>query len=115
MKTLPFSATFDALAFIVEQADRTNPEVAELVPALCFCYSSLMGDVATHRVLENIPFEHFMVGWYHLKDVSDFIEVDIWGRRVFVHPITLSHLAGKQLILGTQGKRELLVAVARAD
>jgi len=115
MKTLPFNATFDALAFIVEHADHSGAESAELVPALGFCYSSCMGDPATHRVLENIPFEHFMMGWYHLKDVSEFIEVDIWGRRVFVHPVTLSHLAGKQLVLGTHGKRELLIAEARAD
>lgn len=51
------------------------------------------------------------IGWYQLRDVSDFIEVDIWARRVFVHPVALNHLAGKQLILGTHGKRELLVAV----
>jgi len=33
------------------------------------------------------------MGWYQLRNVADFIELDIWGRRVFVHPITLGQLA----------------------
>ena len=126
MGTLPFAATFDALAFIVKEirSSASNPHVYELVPALCFVFNSCSWDDTTGRILENIPYGHFRIGWYRPEAVTDAVEVDIWGRKVFVHPDTLSRLAGKQLVLRAvnlggrrQGEagRPLLIAVARAS
>ena len=125
MATLPFAASFDALAFMVKQirAAASRPEVAELVPALCVSFNSFSWDDATGRVLEYIPYEHYLIGWYRPEDVTDAVELDIWGRRVVVAPETLKRLVGKQLVLRTvdsgglssvEGERQLLIAVAPA-
>jgi hypothetical protein len=54
--------------------------------------------------------------------VADAVEVDVWGRRVFVLPETLKLLARKRLVLARvdsggkstpQGERQLLIAAAR--
>ena len=121
MDTLPFAASIDALAFIVKQirAATNEPEVAELVPALFYSCSSSAWDPASGRILENIPYGHFGIGWYHPQDVTDNVELSIWGTIVFVDRETLKLLVGKQLILrnvdtGGRGKpgadRQVLIA-----
>ena len=119
METLPFAASFDALAFIVKQirAAASSPELAELVPELCVALNSCSWDEATGRILEQIPYEHYFIGWDRPEDVTDAVEVDIWGRRVIVSPETLKGLVGKQLVLRTvdskvEGEGQLLIAVA---
>lgn len=123
METLPFVASFDALAYIVQQirAAISLPEASNLVPALYLSLNSTSWDDATGRILECIPYEHYSIGWYQPEDVTEAVEVDIWGRRVLVSPETLKRLAGKQLVLRTvdsggraavEGGRQLLIAVA---
>jgi hypothetical protein len=124
MGFLPFEASFDALAWIVKQirVAAASTEVDDLVPALSVSFNSCSWDQATGRILEYIPYEHYKLGWYGPGDLTDAVEVDIWGRRVFVLPETLKLLAGKRLVLARvdsggkstpQGDRQLLIAVAR--
>jgi len=124
METLPIAASFDALAFIVKEirTAASNQQFAELVPALCVSLDSCSWDEATGRILEYIPCEHYLIGWYRPEDVTDAVEVDIWGRNVLVRPETLIRLTGKQLVLRpvdsggrskVEAQRLLLIAVAR--
>jgi hypothetical protein len=91
METLPFEATFDALAFIVKQIRFATPHFSEFVPAL----------LPTGGIIDNIPCEHFTLGWYRPENVTDAIEVDLWGHRLFLHRETLDRFVGKQLVLTT--------------
>jgi hypothetical protein len=121
MEKLPFAAAFDALAFIVKRIriDVADPKLAELVPALYFCFSSSSSDQATGVSFEIVPYPHFEVGWYEPEDVTDSVAIDVLGTNVFVHPDTLNRLAGKKLILKTidsggrrkaDGTKQVLVA-----
>jgi hypothetical protein len=121
MANLPFAASFDALAHIVEviRMASDKPVFGELFPALCFCLNSRSWDPVTNRTIQYIPFEHFYVGWYPPEEIGDAILVDVLGKGVFVHSATLERLAGKQLILKTLEeppsgncgfKRQLLMA-----
>src|ERR1700730_12500662 len=99
MNTLPFAASFDALAFIVKhiRAAAATPHAVDMVPALSFYFNRCSWDKETGAIMENIPYEHFLIGWHHADDVADAVEVDILGRSVFVSSETLKRLAGKQL------------------
>jgi hypothetical protein len=122
MDALPFTASFDALAFIVKQIREVaaRPELAELVPALFYCFDSKAWEKDTGRVLESIPYGHYEIGWDHPEQVTDFIELRILGARVFVDRNTLGKLVGKQLVMrrvdsGGRSKpgadRQVLIAV----
>jgi hypothetical protein len=119
MGTLPFAASFDALASIVKtiRTVTSEPSFSEFVPALFFCSSS-----------SEVSYEHFMIVGLHPQDVADAVELDICGRRVFAHVWTLEKLIGKQLVLGRYSRRtgravesdgpsgsQLLIAVKRRE
>jgi len=105
VEPLPFAASFDALAFIVREV-RTggaHPACAELVPVLFVCFDFCTSDPFTKQIIQSIPYEHFRLGWHPLEDLADAVEVQVLGRRVFVHPGTLERLAGKRLVLRAVG------------
>ena len=87
---------------------------------LDYCLNSTGWDETTKRVLESIPYGHFIIGWHQREELAHATEVNIWGRRLFVPSDTLNRLKGRQLVLksvdrwGEQvsnGERHLLVAV----
>jgi hypothetical protein len=125
MDTLPFAASFDALAYIVKHIRLavSEPEIAGLVPALFYCFDSTAWENETRRITEIIPYGHYEIGWYRPDQVTDFVEVRILGARVFIHRETLEKLAGRRLVLrsvdsGGRSKpgadRKVLVAVSCA-
>ena len=124
MNPLPFAATFDALAHIVEEVRyaASNAEFADMVPSLCWCFDNTFWEPRTGS-MEHIPYEHYFIGWYRPEDVTDFVEVDILGTKVYVHRMTLDGLVGKRLVLSTVdsfgnpkvgSERKLLIAIADA-
>src|SRR5258708_2848991 len=118
MGTLPFTASFDVLAFIVKEIRQAHahPETAELVPTLSFCLNSCAWEGrwedGTERIIEYIPYEHFLLGWNQPEDTHDAVEVDVLGTKLFVYPETLARLAGKRLVLKAETQRRILVARA---
>jgi hypothetical protein len=107
---LPFAASFDALAFIIKTIrDYPPDEALDLVPALGFVFNSTAWDATGIR--EVIPYQHFMIGWYRPEQITDFQQVEIWGRKTYVHPTTLERLDGKRLVLRTDKHRQVLIAV----
>ena len=125
MDSLLFAASFDALAFVVKRirGERSVPELTEHVPVLFYSCSSCAWDPETGRILESIRYGFYDIGWNLPQDLTDVVEVSIWGTRVFVHRDTLERLSGKQLVLrnvdsGGRGKpgadRQLLIEVDQA-
>jgi len=96
------------------------PQVAEYIPCLAYACSSTGWEQATGRIVESIPYEFYGIGWTSPEDITEDVEVNIWGTRLFVQPEILKRLAGKQLVLrnvdsGGRSRpgadRQLLIAV----
>jgi hypothetical protein len=126
MAALPFAASFDALAHIVYvlRVAGAQPACDDVVPALCVASNSCAWDPTTKQIIQNIPYEHYRVGWYPPGDIADAVEVQVFGRRIFIHPESLERLAGKRLVLKTLDKgqsnhpgfqEQLLVAAPLTD
>jgi hypothetical protein len=112
MGSLPFEASFDALAHIVEEIRTVslNPEAAGLVPGLDPCaWKGSCGACPEH----HLSCEHFGIDWHCPQLIADRIGMNVLGRRIFVHPATLKRLAGKRLAIQTvkSSGRRVLVAV----
>lgn len=106
MVPLPFAASIDALTFIVRgmRLASADPACAELLPALSICFNSCSWEETTKRIIQYIPYEHYRLGWHSPQDIADAVEVQVFGRRLFVRPTTLEQLAGKRLVLRTVGE-----------
>ena len=71
MDNLPFAASFEVLILIVKQIREgvAYLKKEELVPTLSVCWNS--------SGYENIPYEHYVVGWHPHEDVTDATVVSI--------------------------------------
>ena len=102
MKSLPFVISSQALVMIEETFGfaAKSPEVARLVPALCFCFNS-QSRTKDGRLFERIGVGHFIIGWYRAGQVAGWPRFDLVGREVALSADVLKRLKGKKLVVRT--------------
>jgi hypothetical protein len=104
MSALPFSISSDAAAWIAEKLEMSDndPELAGLVPGLCFFLDS-QSMTEEGQVFEWCPYPHFDIGWDRpeVVVVPGSVEMEVGGRKVVVLPDTLERLKGNCLVLET--------------
>lgn len=102
MKAPPFAISSQALAMLEESFSiaAKYPEVAKMVPALCFCFNSQTKG-KDGRMFERIKVGHFFIGWYRAEQVTGWTRFDVLGRGVAFSADVLKRLKGKKLIVRT--------------
>jgi hypothetical protein len=104
MSVLPCDVSPETISFIAERLRlaAASPEVAGLVPVLCFAFGfeELDADGTLTARFEGGDFD---IGWYEPEKVSrpHVCAVELCGAKVFVLADTLSMLAGKKLKIET--------------
>lgn len=113
MQTLPFSATVDALAYMVRIVREYGgiQETEGLAPVL----SEWLNDPPPTKakdVPQYVSERRYIVAWHSPDDLADCLEVSVLGTRLFVHTTTVNLLAGRCITLrNTSPDRCSLVAV----
>src|SRR5215472_7118650 len=99
MKALPFAISSAALAIVEETLRHAekHPEVARMIPALVFCFSSQTRN-KDGRLVERITGGLFIVGWYRAAQTRGCVLLDLLGRKFAFWPHVLKRLKGKKLV-----------------
>jgi hypothetical protein len=102
MKSPPFAISSQALAMIEEtfRVAAKHPEVARMVPALCFGFGS-QRRTKGGRIFEWIGVGHFLIGWHRAGQVTGWTRFDLLGREVAFSTDVLKRLKGKKLVVRT--------------
>jgi hypothetical protein len=102
MKPPPFPISSQAVAMLEETFGHAakRPGLAEMVPALCFCFNR-RGRTLEGKTFEWISIGHFFVGYYQPKQVIGWARFNLLGREVAFSTDTLGRLKGKRLVVRT--------------